>query len=182
MQKIRDGRSYATRQVTVIQEGDAAETIFFTCTCSFKTAEESYFDAQENIDLWTDYSAALAGKKPGDFEEVPGVDVLWYWKWRKETGQNDAFPGLQSTKADMEPYNKDRHPLDRRGLIFYRAWGDIPPDEPNLHLVAHLYASDRNSLYIVVNLFDVGDLYTQGSSLVHMTVFQNVHRIQCQFQ
>lgn len=94
-----------------------------------------------------------------------------YWKLRKETGENDAFPGLESRKVDMTPYNKRRHPLDRRGLIFYRPIGTLPPDNPNLHLVAHLYASDRNSLYIVANQMDVGDLYTSMSTLVHSTSF-----------
>lgn len=71
----------------------------------------------------------------------------------------------------MTPYNTPRHPLSRRGLIFYRPIGTLPPDEPNLHLVAHLYASDRNSLYIVANQLDVGDLWTSMSTLVHSTAF-----------
>ena len=168
VQKIRDGRSYTTRTVNVTQDG--SEDICFTCTCSFKGAETSPLDVQEKVDLWRKYKVALEGKKPENFEECPGVDVPWYWKLRKETGHNDKFPGLESTKVNMEIYNKDRHPLDRRGLIFYRTLGHLPPD-PNLHLVAHLYASDRNSLYIVANQLDVGDLYTQMSSLVHTTIF-----------
>ena len=115
-------------------------------------------------------SPALKGTKPMDHEEVPGMDVPWYWKLRKETGKNDAFPGLQSRKVDMTPHNTGKHPLRRKGLIFYRPIGHLPPD-PNMHLCAHLYASDRNSLYIVANQMDVGDLYTQMSSLVHTTSF-----------
>ena len=138
----------------------------------FKTAEMSRLDLQEKVDLWDKYKTVLRGKSPNDFPDCPGMDVPWYWKYREETGHNDQHPGLETTKVDMTAYNQDRNPLDRRGLIFYRTLGHMPPD-PNLHLVAHLYASDRNSLYIVANHMDVGDLYTQMSSLVHTTSFHS---------
>ena len=169
VKRIRDGRSFASREVSVMIEGDTAGPVF-TSTCSFKKTEPSILDVQEPVDLWKVYGASLRNKRPEDSEEVPGVDVPWYWKLRSETGQNDEFPGLDMRKADMTEYNRDRHPLERKGLIFYRGVGHLPQD-PNLHLCAHLYASDRNSLYIVTNQLDVGDLYTQMSSLVHQTSF-----------
>lgn len=144
--------------------------ICFTCTCSFKLAETSPLDVQEKVDISDKYKSVLEGKKPTDFEECPGMDLPWYWKRRMETGQNDDFPGLQAQKVNMAAYNHDKHPLDKRQLILYRTLGDLPPD-PNMHLCAHLYASDRNSLYIVANHFDVGDLFTQMGSLAHTVVF-----------
>jgi hypothetical protein len=141
-----------------------------TCICSFKKAEANLLDIQDKVDLWQKYKVVLENKRPGDFEETPGMDVPWYLKLREETGHNDEFPGLETTKADMAPYNQERNPLDRRDLMFYRAIGDLPPD-PNMHLCAHLYASDRNSLYIVTQQMNVGDLYTGMGSLVHTTVF-----------
>lgn len=76
VQTIRDGRTYCTRIVNVTQaEGKG---ICFTCTCSFKTAEDSPLDAQERIDLWDTYDVALKGTKPEDWEEAPGMDVPWY--------------------------------------------------------------------------------------------------------
>lgn len=90
----------------------------------------------------------------------------------QRTSHNDQFPGLESVKADMEPYNQDKYPFDKRGIIFNRALGEMPAD-PNLHLVAHLYASDRNSLYIVANQLDMGDLWRNMSSLVHSAVFHS---------
>lgn len=166
--RIRDGRSYATRNVAVTIQGQ--HEACFTATVSFKKAEESVLDVQEHVDLWKKYHCTLEGKRPSDFEDVPGMDVPWYWKLRKETGKNDQFPGLESKKVDMTRYNTARHPLDRRGLIFYRPLGLLPPD-PNLHLCAHAYASDRNSLYIVANQMDVGDLWTSMSSLIHSVSF-----------
>ena len=166
--KIPDGRSYLTRFITVTQEG--ANDICFTCTCSFKKPESNLLDLQEKMDLWQQYKPALEGKGPQDFIECHGVDIPWYWELRERTGYNDEFPGLQTTKVNVEPYNKNKNPLDRRELMFYRAWGPLPSN-PNIHLCAHLYASDRNSLYLVCNLMDVGDLYTSMSSLVHSTSF-----------
>ena len=165
---IRDGGSYCTRIVNVTQS--EGKGICFTCTCSFKRDEGSILDVQEKVDLWDKYSVVLKDKRPEDFEEVPGMDVPWYWQMRAETGFNDKFPGLQSHKAAMGPYNEHRHPLDRRQLIFYRTRGEMP-DDPNLHACAHLYASDRNSLFIVANHLNVGDKYTQMGSLAHTVVF-----------
>ncbi|KAK5167511.1 uncharacterized protein LTR77_007210 [Saxophila tyrrhenica] len=168
VKNISDGRSTATREVSVVVQGEALPC--FTSTCSFKRLEDSLLDVQDKVDLWKQYEDTLRHKRPDDFEEVPGVDAPWYWQLRKETGRNDSFPGLDMRKVDQESYNKHRHPLERRGLIFYRPIGQLAAD-PNLHLCAHLYASDRNSLYIVANQMDVGDLYTQMSSLVHQTSF-----------
>ena len=157
-----------TRFVSVTQEGNS--DVIFTSTCSFKKAEANILDIQDKTDLWEAYKSALGDKRPEDFETCPGMDVPWYLKLREETGHDDEFPGLESTRVDMDPYNKDKNPLDRRGLMFYRALGDLPPD-PNMHLCAHLYGSDRNSLYIVANHLDVGDLWTSMGSLVHTTMF-----------
>jgi acyl-CoA thioesterase len=70
----------------------------------------------------------------------------------------------------MTPYNKSLSPFDRRQLFFYRTIGDLPPD-PNIHACAHLYASDRNSLFIVARHFEVSDKFTHMASLSHTVVF-----------
>ncbi|GAB7339204.1 hypothetical protein MBLNU457_5863t1 [Dothideomycetes sp. NU457] len=171
VQTIRDGRSYCTRIVNVTQaEGKG---ICFTCTCSFKTPEDSPLDAQERISLWDTYDVALKGTKPEDWEEAPGMDVPWYWKRRLETGENDAFPGLDSRKVDMTAYNEALEPFDKRQLYFYRLIGSLPADDPNLHACAHLYASDRNSLFIVMNNLNVGHRFTHAASLSHTVVFHS---------
>lgn len=73
---IRDGRSYCTRIVNVTQaEGKG---ICFTCTCSFKKAEESALDVQDKIDLEEKYAVALRGKRPEELDEAPGMDVPWF--------------------------------------------------------------------------------------------------------
>ncbi|KAF2147894.1 Thioesterase/thiol ester dehydrase-isomerase [Myriangium duriaei CBS 260.36] len=167
---IRNGKSYCTRIVNVTQAD--GQGICFTCTCSFKRAEDSPMDVQDTIDLWDEYAVVLKGTKEQDWPEAPGVDVPLYWKRMRETGINDAFPGLDRRKVEMGPYNDMRHPLSRRQLLFYRISGSLPADaDPNLHACAHLYASDINSLYIVANHLDVGDKFTQAASISHTVVF-----------
>jgi acyl-CoA thioesterase II len=165
---IRDGRSYCTRIVNVTQA--RGKGVCFTCTCSFKTDETSTLDVQEPMDLWRKYDSVLKGKTPDDFPEAPGMDVPRYWQLLKEGHPNDKFPGLTTKKADMIAYNKPREPLERRQLIFYRPIGELPSDV-NLHMCAHLYASDRNSLFIVANHYGVGGSFSQMGSLAHTVIF-----------
>jgi acyl-CoA thioesterase II len=165
---IRDGRSYCTRIVNVTQA--TGKGTCFTCTCSFKTDETSTLDTQRSMDLWQTYSSVLKDKTPEDFPEAPGMDVPWYWKELEQGHPNDKFPGLKTLKANMKAFNEPRQPLDRRQLIFYKTIGDMP-DDANLHMCAHLYASDRNSLFIVANHLEVGDAWTQMGSLAHTVNF-----------
>lgn len=146
------------------------------------------------------YGGVLKGKTDPmrDLEEVPGMDLTFYRKQKmlllddadgedeegkgkgKKTKKNhDAFPGLQCRKVDMREWNATRHPMERRQLIFYRMIFDREKEKEeegmnmnmNMQLCAHLYASDRNSLFIVANLFDLGDLFTNMSSLSHTVIF-----------
>jgi acyl-CoA thioesterase II len=165
---IRDGRSYCTRIVNVTQASEKG--VCFTCTCSFKTEESSDLNAQEPMDLWQKYDSVLEGKKPDDFPEAPGMDVPGYHKLLQNGLPNDKFPGLTMKRVDMSAYNDPREPLDRRQLIFYRPIGELPSDL-NLHVCAHLYASDRNSLFIVANHLEVGSSFSQMGSLTHTVIF-----------
>jgi hypothetical protein len=87
----------------------------------------------------------------------------------------------------MSAHNDPLHPLDRRQLIFYSIRGSLPPiletppppisrkipytREANLHACAHLYASDRNSLFIIPNHLNLGDKFTRMASLSHTVIF-----------
>lgn len=165
---IRDGRSYCTRIVNVTQA--SGKGVCFTCTCSFKTEELSELDARESIDLWQKYNSVLQSKTPDNFPEAPGMDVPRYHKLLKNGHPNDKFPGLTMKRVDMTAFNDPREPLDRRQLIFYRPVGELPSDL-NLHMCAHLYASDRNSLFIVANHLGVGGSFSQMGSLAHTVIF-----------
>jgi acyl-CoA thioesterase len=96
-----------------------------------------------------------------------------FWQHSADNdGYNDAFPGLSIRKVDMEPYNAHRSPSNRRQLQYYRAIGPMPPfsDDPNLHACAHLYASDRNGLFIISTLLNMSDQFRQMTSLSHSVI------------
>nr|POE53243.1 acyl-coenzyme a thioesterase 8 [Quercus suber] len=170
VQRVRDGRSISVRTVNVWQEG--SEKVIFTCTAGFKIPPPtSILDVQDQISLSDRYSTVLDQKRPEEFEDAPGIDLPWYWRALQNGTPNDTFPGLQMTKADMSTYNHGRHPIDRRQIMFYRAVGTLPKHNANLHLCAHLYASDRNSLFAIVNALDIGNLDSGISSLTHHVIF-----------
>lgn len=208
VKKIRNGKGIKVRGVEVFQDGkskkgekEKGKEMFFIATCSFKLREHSQISVQQQEgdgfledDFYGEelYGGVLKGKKDPmrDLEEVPGMDLTFYRKRMlllddddEEEGKgkknHDAFPGLQCRKVDMREWNAQRHPMERRQLIFYRMIFDREKEEEeegmgmnmNMQLCAHLYASDRNSLFIVANLFDLGDLFTNMSSLSHTVIF-----------
>lgn len=197
---VRNGKGIKVRGVEVFQEsakGEGGKEMFFIATCSFKLREHSQvsIQQQEGDDFLEDdfygeklYGSVLKGMRDPmrDLEEVPGMDLTFYRKkileYEEGKGKHDAFPGLQCRKVDMREWNATRHPMERRQLIFYRMIFDREKEgekekeegmnmNMNMQLCAHLYASDRNSLFIVANLFDLGDLFTNMSSLSHTVIF-----------
>jgi len=173
VRNIRDGNRFCVRTVEVVQEEDKG--ICFTSTCSFKLEEQNLIDHQDNLDIREKYKVALGEKTPEEVPEAPGVDSPWYWKHLEDHGYeaNDKLPGLRIRKVDMRSYNDSRNPLEKRQLYFYTPIGNLPPvtEQPNIHACAHLYASDRNSLFIITNFTGVGDDYAQMGSLMHSVVF-----------
>ncbi|KAK3067000.1 hypothetical protein LTR53_016373 [Teratosphaeriaceae sp. CCFEE 6253] len=98
-----------------------------------------------------------------------------YWEFSRRNGNyTDAFPGLKLHKVDMDAYNssKPSHGLEHKNLKWYAVRGDMPrvEDDPNMHVCAHLYASDRNSLFVISNHLGVGDDYSQMGSLSHTVI------------
>lgn len=176
---MQDGAIFAVRSIEVTQKSNSgrSEQVCFTCTATFKREEADHLPVQEDLNLRQKYKAALGDKQPQDWPECPAVDSPWFWENLKEHGRenNPKFPGLHSTKVDMVPYNASLHPLDRRQLQYYAIIGPerMPSirQDPNLHAAAHLYASDRNSLFALTNLLDIGDDYMQMASLSHTVIF-----------
>lgn len=79
----------------------------------------------------------------------------------------------------MDAYNANKPPLDKKNLKYYsvRHPETMPSvhSDPNLHLCAHLYASDRNSLFVISNHLGVGNDYSQIASLSHTVIFHTDH-------
>lgn len=78
---------------------------------------------------------------------------------------------------NMTPYNSNQPPhglaretIDYRQLQYYRVIGNIPREDVNLHACAHLYASDRNSMFLVTNALGIGDGFGRMASLSHTVI------------
>jgi acyl-CoA thioesterase II len=150
----------------------------------------------------TVYKKVLQGKSFEDHSIDPAGDGIWsdqmsfkLWKQRGE-----AFPGLEQRKVDMRAYNgravqggTDGGAAARRWrlLVFYRllrekdvieserikdtsTQGDEDEDDLNLHACAHLFASDRNSLFLVQRAMGYETTMGQMGSLAHTVVFHGV--------
>ena len=155
------------RAVDVRQKGK----ICFSCLCSFKRAEKSTPFRHQPPKAQNTYKSILDGKKPEDHPNSPCTDVDW-WIEQVEKGlvTETVFPGLYARKADMDGYNETedvkQHPEKYRQLMLYCFRGS--PDESaadsgnnkelrekeesgaydNLFACAHMYASDKNSLFL----------------------------------
>lgn len=188
VRKIRDGYNYCTRSVDVTQRAEAGT--MFTCTCSFKREEGSPFEYQDKVDLKAKYREVLQGKEsePMLHQNAPSMDSEYFRETYLPAHPEHFNPvaGLHLRKADMKKYNETRTPIDRRQLTFYSLRGSLPlptapypppigkvslTKEANLHAVAHLYASDRNSLYIIPNHLSLAREYTRMASLSHTVIF-----------
>jgi acyl-CoA thioesterase len=74
-------------------------------------------------------------------------------------------------KINMSAHNASKPPLSYRQLALYRPLGHLPRSLPNLHACAHLYASDRNSLFLISNALGFGDQVGTMGSLSHSVIF-----------
>ncbi|KAF2645174.1 acyl-CoA thioesteras-like protein [Massarina eburnea CBS 473.64] len=186
--KARDGYNYCTRSVTVTQA--AEKGTMFTCTCSFKREEASPVDIQDSMNIKETYREVLDGREnePMEHPAAPSQDSEWFRTTYLPQHPDHFNPigGLHLRKVHMAKYNKKRGPLDRRQLIFYTLRGSLPlPTAPfppkrqpfsltreaNLHACGHLYASDRNSLFIIPNHMSLVSDYNRMASLSHTVIF-----------
>jgi acyl-CoA thioesterase II len=185
---LSEGRSFCTRSVTVSQptkpslipstgifDVQDAESqlgkICFTCICSFKRDEVGATRHQVEMDLEETYSVAIRGRDPETHPVPPQVDAPWYRKFAAEQSLIHNFPGLDMRRVDMSLFNESKSPADYRTLTYYRCIGSMPPTDYNLHACAHLYASDRNSCFIISNAVGFGDEVSAMASLSHSVVF-----------
>lgn len=165
----------------------------FTCTCSFKRDEGSPIEYQDGVNLKERFAEVLQGKEdePMLHPAAPSQDSEWFRETYlpKHPEHFNPIAGLHLRKADMKKYNEQRPPIDKRQLTFYTLRGALPlPTAPyppvsnsiaateltreaNLHACAHLYASDRNSLFIIPNHLSLSRDYTRMASLSHTAIF-----------
>ena len=96
------------------------------------------------------------------------------FRWYKQDAlqpQTNNFPGLEIRRVNMTPYNSSKSPSYYRQLSYYRPIGIIPPTDYNLQACAHLYASDRNSLFVISKALGFGDEVGTMGSISHSVIF-----------
>lgn len=187
---------YSLRSVDVRQEG----AICFTCICSFKRPERNNpYSHQKTVDISQEYRSALQGKKIEDHPHAPGADVRW-WVEGVESGEfeEEEFPGVEVRRVDMGAYNNTQkvreNPDLYRQLQYYRFLGspeggddsagpskdeeerDARGEYDNLYACAHLYSSDKNSLFIITTALDMEERFMQMASLSHTVVFHALEK------
>lgn len=163
VERVRDGRSFATRRVSARQHGE----IIFYMTASFQRDEEGW----DHQDVLT--------PTPGPDEATPMVDLVKYVspkgeeQWLREWGDFDMrYVGDPRPEDDpTRPYV----PVMQR--MWFRA-SDRLPDDPQLHRAAFTYASDFSLLgaSLVPHGVLISSPKVQPASLDHVIWFHRPFR------
>ena len=176
-----------------------SKTPCFFATVSFKREEKNsertvdfgHQDAPSDH-IKKSYAKVLDGIPIADHPRSPSADAQW---WIDHLGERwiehaETLPGLEIRKVDMKAYNGVMDPGgagrsgDYRQLCFYRViqeeGGSIPSDTAgqsdadtdavNLNACAHLYASDRNSLFLIQRALGFEKRQTSAGSLAHNVI------------
>jgi acyl-CoA thioesterase-2 len=164
VERLRDGKSYATRRVTAIQHGNA----IFSMMVSFHIEEEDSFNHQDKM------------------PDVPPPDKLTAEELMKES-LFDQMPEF------IKRYYESDRPIELRPVEFKRYFGEkIPdgriniwirtaaklPDDPALHQCALAYASDFSLLDSVMSRYGrtLFDGRVMAASLDHAMWFHRPFR------
>ncbi|EKV06772.1 Peroxisomal acyl-coenzyme a thioester hydrolase, putative [Penicillium digitatum PHI26] len=137
------------------------------------------------ISAHTRFDSILSVKRPEDQPLSPSVDAEWWIEAvRQGKFSEHEFPGLDVRKTDMKDYNRagdvKQHPERYRQLTQYRLKGS-PDENPaaslaqirereetgqydNLYACAHMYSSDKNSLFLITRALGI-DHWTEMASL-----------------
>lgn len=133
--RIRDGRSFATRRVVAIQHGQA----IFNASISFHKQEEGYTHQL-------------------DMPEVPGPEALPTWHQMVESHRErlpeDVYAALQRPRAIDLRYVTPlaltgAKPEPPRQQVWLKASG-VLPDDPWVHRCAAAYASDMTLIGVTL--------------------------------
>ncbi|HLX47063.1 MAG TPA: acyl-CoA thioesterase II [Streptosporangiaceae bacterium] len=163
--RTRDGRSFTTRRVSVIQHG---KTIF-TLSASFQLPEPGI-----------EHAAAMPGVAPPDsiaptierLEKLFGPLEPRYE--RRFTGNpvELRFPGPLTVEAQRDPSLRTA-----KNMVWLRVDGDLP-DDPLLHVCLMTYASDMTLLDSVLLAHGLSwvDGVAMGASLDHAMWFHRPFR------
>ncbi|MDN3352774.1 acyl-CoA thioesterase II [Actinomadura sp. DC4] len=160
--RVRDGRSFTTRRVSVIQHGK----VIFTLSASFQVLEEGpshqapmpEVPSPEDLPTFRERMEALFGPQDNDFFRRRPVDLRHVTPLTWEAARD---PSLTSSES----------------RVWLRVDGELP-DDPLLHVCLMTYASDMTLLDTVLLNHGLawGDKMTMGASLDHAMWFHRPFR------
>lgn len=162
--RIRDGRSFATRTVRAIQNGEA----IFAMMASFQAAETGLHHQVPMPDV--PRPDALPNEAEIRERYVPLLTPIRQHYWRAERA-------IELRPVDPDQYFQ-RDEASTTQHVWVRAKGIIPP-EPDLHAVILAYASDMTLLdgATVAHGRSIIDPEFQGASLDHAIWFHEDFRV-----
>ncbi|NLU81303.1 acyl-CoA thioesterase II [Rhodococcus sp. HNM0569] len=145
--RVRDGRSFATRRVTGVQDGEA----IFTMSASFHVGDAG-IEHQDRMPAVPPADALPDARDVPELSQLPMYQEWKNWDLRKVPDEDTVkLPGLAA---------------QQRVWIRYR---DRLPDDPVLHICTLAYLSDMTLLG--ASKVPHGDIETQTASLDHAMWF-----------
>jgi acyl-CoA thioesterase-2 len=161
VERVRDGRSFTTRRVTVVQHG---KTIF-TLSVSFQQAEDGGFDhfvptpevpAPDEVEPTSVRLRRLLGPAADEYAWDNPIDI--------------RHVGPLSIEVERDPSLATPH-----NIVWLRADGKLP-DDPLLHVCLMTYASDMTLLDTVLQAHGVSWSEVSAASLDHAMWFHRPFR------
>jgi acyl-CoA thioesterase-2 len=162
VERVRDGRSFTTRRVTVVQHG---KTIF-TLSASFHRIEAGFEHADampavpgpDDVEPTSDRLRRLFGEVADSYIRDNPIEI--------------RHVGPLTIEAERDPTL-----VSSRNVVWLRADGDLP-DDPLLHVCLMTYASDMTLLDSVLLAHGVSwaDGKVVGASLDHAMWFHRPFR------
>ena len=163
--RTRDGRSFTTRRVSVIQHGNT----IFTLSASFQLPEPGI-----------EHAAAMPEVAPPDsitptierLEKLLGPLESRHGRRFRDNPVELRFPGPLTVEAQRDPSMRTA-----KNMVWLRVDGDLP-DDPLLHVCLMTYASDMTLLDSVLLAHGLSwvDGVAMGASLDHAMWFHRPFR------
>ncbi|RKP07938.1 thioesterase-like superfamily-domain-containing protein [Thamnocephalis sphaerospora] len=171
VQRVRDGKSFATRTVKASQKGRC----IFTCTCSFQVPEESHHEYQVPMPNAPDPESLRNHKDIlVDWMQLKGMPPQLYEELQirlDDPAPIDIRQTVEPTLKDwLSPKKQDPHKM-----IWMRATGKLNND-PHLHQCVLAYSTDHQLLWsgalpLGVNTFSRPERVNMIASLDHTVWF-----------
>lgn len=152
--RLRDGRSFATRRVTAIQEGEA----IFSMSASFHLVDQDGIEHQDSMPRVID-PEEIAVPTYEDLDETHRVFIDEWAQWDIRIVPRDRLETLSSLAAQQR--------------VWFRCV-DALPDDPNFHVCTLAYMSDMTLLGSAK--IPHPDEPTQDASLDHAMWFMRPFR------